>query len=140
MNLLDWWNGIKNIFRSNFYFKCQWKIYRIVMGERLQHRGIRNSVSHVLRRVGFLLPPKSKISLHFEQIFFEQSFAICDECDEVCLASVVCVTIKSARIWITLTIFILWIFMNRFESFRFELSNVILRKWIIRAGLYMKIF
>ena len=95
------------------------------MSERLQHRGIRNSVSHVLRRVGFLLPPKSKISLHFEQIFFEQSFAICDE---VCLASAFCVTKKSAKIWITLTIFILRVFMNRFESFRFELPNVILRK------------
>ena len=110
------------------------------MSERLQHRGIRNNVSHVLRRVGFLLPPKSKISLHFEQIFLEQSFAICDECDEICLASAFCVIMKSARIWITLTIFILRIFMNRFESFRFELSNVILRKWIIRAGLYTKIF
>ena len=98
------------------------------MSERLQHRGIRNNVSHVLRRVGFLVPPKSKISLHFEQIFFEQSFAICDECDEICLASAFCVIMKSARIWITLTIFILRIFMNRFESFRFELSNVILRK------------
>ena len=98
------------------------------MSERLQHRGIRNNVSHVLRRAGFLLAPKSKISLHFEQIFFEQSFAICDECDEICLASAFCVIMKSARIWITLTIFILRVFMNRFESFRFELSNVILRK------------
>lgn len=101
------------------------------MGERLQHRGIRNNVSQVLRRVGFLLPPKSKISLHLEQIFFEQSFVIFDGF----LASAeFCAIMKNGRI--ILTMFIL---SNRFFSLQFELSNVILRKWF-RSSLYMKIF
>ena len=87
--------------------------YRIVMGERLQHRGIRNNVSQVLRRVGFLLPPKSKISLHLEQICFEQSFVIFDGF----LASAeFCAIMKSERI--ILTMFIL---SNRF-FFRCDLN------------------
>ena len=101
------------------------------MGERLQHRGIRNNVSQVRRRVGFLPPPKTTISLHLEQIFFEQSFVIFDGF----LASAeFCAIMKSERI--KLTMFILSI---RFFSLRFELSNVILRKRF-RASLYMGIF
>ena len=67
------------------------------MGERLQHRGIRNNVLQVRRSVGFLFPPNRTISLHLEQIFFEQSFAICDE--EIFASTVFCKMMKSERIW-----------------------------------------
>ena len=68
------------------------------MSERLQHRGIRNNVSQVRRSVGFLFPPNRTISLHLEQIFFEQSFAICDECEEIFASTMFCEMMKSERI------------------------------------------
>ena len=92
------------------------------MGERLQHRGIRNNVSQVRRRVGFLPPPKTTISLHLEQIFFEQSFVIFDGF----LASAeFCAIMKSERI--KLTMFIL--------SIRFFFVAI----WIIKCDFTKKI-
>ena len=67
--------------------------------------------------------PKTIISLHFEQIFFEQSFAICEEnfgCPIFLASTDFFAMMNSASIWKILMKFISSIF---FVSI--ELSNVI---------------
>ena len=80
----------------------------------MQHRGRRRIVSHALRNEKLLPTRKTIISLHFEQIFFEQSFAICDEnfgCP-VFLAEFFA-TMKSASSWKILMKFIVSFFLFR---------------------------